>query len=106
MFSIHQTQTGAAHSCHPVTLIRVFKVCVPELTCSCCLFSGAGADGFLVKNEASVKGALTCVESLVGGVSQLVGQGVSRCQERVRQQQALCLQEKEQMLQLLVRTRL
>ncbi|XP_044228076.1 kinesin-like protein KIF11 isoform X1 [Thunnus albacares] len=58
-------------------------------------------DGLLVKNEAALKGALTTVESFVGGVGQLVGEGVARCQERVKQQSALCLQDKENLLQLL-----
>eukprot|EP00064_Thunnus_orientalis_P022887 superscaffoldBa00008134_g23108 len=58
-------------------------------------------DGLLVKNEAALKGALTTVESFVGGVGQLVGEGVARCQGRVKQQSALCLQDKENLLQLL-----
>lgn len=56
-------------------------------------------------NKAAAKGALTTVESFVGGVGQLVAEGVARCQERVQQQEALCLQDKESLLQLLVRTR-
>lgn len=55
-------------------------------------------------NEAALNGALTTVESFVGGVGQLVAEGVGRCQDRVRQQEALCLQDKESVLQLLVRT--
>lgn len=55
-------------------------------------------------NEAVLKGALTSVESLVGGVGQLVAEGVARCRDKVQQQEALCLQDKESMLQLLVRT--
>ncbi|XP_051815656.1 kinesin-like protein KIF11 [Acanthochromis polyacanthus] len=58
-------------------------------------------DGLLVKNEAVLKGALTTVESFVGGVGPLVAEGVSRCQERVQQQEALCLRDKEALLQLL-----
>ncbi|XP_067466909.1 kinesin-like protein KIF11 isoform X1 [Thunnus thynnus] len=58
-------------------------------------------DGLLMKNEAALKGALTTVESFVGGVGQLVGEGVARCQGRVKQQSALCLQDKENLLQLL-----
>lgn len=54
-------------------------------------------------NEAALNGALTTVESLVGGVGELVAEGVSRCQERVQQQEKLCLQDKETLLQLLVR---
>ncbi|XP_030298726.1 kinesin-like protein KIF11 [Sparus aurata] len=58
-------------------------------------------DGLLVMNEAVLKGALTSVESLVGGVGQLVAEGVARCRDKVQQQEALCLQDKESMLQLL-----
>lgn len=63
------------------------------------------ADGVLVMNEAALKGALTTVESFVGGVGQLVAEGVTRCRDRVQQQEALCVQDKEGLLQLLVRTR-
>ncbi|XP_070772081.1 kinesin-like protein KIF11 [Enoplosus armatus] len=58
-------------------------------------------DGLLVLNEAALKGALTTVESFVGGVGRLVAEGVARCQDRVQQQEALCLQDKESLLQLL-----
>ncbi|XP_034407180.1 kinesin-like protein KIF11 [Cyclopterus lumpus] len=58
-------------------------------------------DGVLVMNEAALKGALTTVESFVGGVGQLVAEGVTRCQDRVQQQESLCLQDKESLLQLL-----
>ncbi|KAM6915913.1 kinesin-like protein KIF11 [Xenentodon cancila] len=58
-------------------------------------------DGLLVMNEAALKGALTTVESFVGGVGSLVAGGVARCQERVQQHEALCLQDKEGLLQLL-----
>ncbi|XP_074503183.1 kinesin-like protein KIF11 [Sebastes fasciatus] len=58
-------------------------------------------DGVLVMNEAALKGALTTVESFVGGVGQLVNEGVTRCRDRVQQQEALCLQDKESLLQLL-----
>lgn len=51
-----------------------------------------------------MKGALTTVESFVGGVGRLVAEGVGRCKDRVQQQEALCLQDKESVLQLLVRT--
>ncbi|TMS04412.1 Kinesin-like protein KIF11 [Larimichthys crocea] len=57
--------------------------------------------GLIVTNEAALNGALTTVESFVGGVGQLVAEGVGRCQDRVRQQEALCLQDKESVLQLL-----
>ncbi|XP_054456823.1 kinesin-like protein KIF11 isoform X2 [Anoplopoma fimbria] len=58
-------------------------------------------DGVVVMNEAALKGALTTVESFVGGVGQLVAEGVTRCQDKVQQQEALCLQDKETLLQLL-----
>nr|XP_040035136.1 kinesin-like protein KIF11 [Gasterosteus aculeatus aculeatus]XP_040035137.1 kinesin-like protein KIF11 [Gasterosteus aculeatus aculeatus]XP_040035138.1 kinesin-like protein KIF11 [Gasterosteus aculeatus aculeatus] len=58
-------------------------------------------DGVLVMNEAALKGALTTVESFVGGVGQLVAEGVTRCRDRVQQQEALCVQDKEGLLQLL-----
>ncbi|KAI3363519.1 hypothetical protein L3Q82_012119 [Scortum barcoo] len=59
-------------------------------------------DCLLVSNEAALKGALTTVESFVGGVGQQVAKGVSRCQEdRVQEMEALCLQDKENLLQLL-----
>ncbi|KAM6996886.1 kinesin-like protein KIF11 isoform 4-T4 [Tautogolabrus adspersus] len=58
-------------------------------------------DGVLVMNEAALKGALTTMESFVGGVGQLVAEGVARCQDRVQQQEAMCLKDKESVLQLL-----
>ncbi|XP_074532612.1 kinesin-like protein KIF11 [Halichoeres trimaculatus] len=58
-------------------------------------------DGLLVMNEAALKGALTTVESFVGGVGQLVAEGVARCQEKVQHQEAMCLKDKESLLQLL-----
>ncbi|KAM7385191.1 hypothetical protein PAMP_001286 [Pampus punctatissimus] len=58
-------------------------------------------DGLLVMNEAALKGALTTVETFVGGFGQLVGEGVARCQDRVQQQETLCLQDKECLMQLL-----
>ncbi|XP_029927094.1 kinesin-like protein KIF11 isoform X2 [Myripristis murdjan] len=58
-------------------------------------------DGLLGTNEEALKGALVTMESFVGGVKQLVAEGVARCQDRVRQQEALCLQNKESLMQLL-----
>lgn len=58
-------------------------------------------DGLLSMNEAALKGALTTVESFVGGVGQLVAAGVARCRAKVEQQEALCLRDKESLLQLL-----
>ncbi|XP_023818936.1 kinesin-like protein KIF11 isoform X2 [Oryzias latipes] len=58
-------------------------------------------DGLIVKNEAAVNGAVTTIESFVGGVRSLVSEGVGRFQEKVQQHEALCLQDKESLLQLL-----
>ncbi|CAJ1066898.1 kinesin-like protein KIF11 isoform X1 [Xyrichtys novacula] len=58
-------------------------------------------DGLLVRNETALKGALTTVESFVGGVGQLVAEGVTRCQDRVQQQETMCVKDKESLLQLL-----
>ncbi|KAK5854325.1 hypothetical protein PBY51_015404 [Eleginops maclovinus] len=58
-------------------------------------------DGVVVMNEAALKGALTTVESFVGGVGSLVSEGVTRCQDKVKQQEALCQQDKDSLLQLL-----
>ncbi|TNN73566.1 Kinesin-like protein KIF11 [Liparis tanakae] len=58
-------------------------------------------DGVLVMNEAALKGALTTVESFVGGVGQVVAEGVTRCQDWVQQQETLCLQDKESLLLML-----
>lgn len=54
-------------------------------------------------NEAALKGALVTVDSLEGGVRQLVEEGVAQFQERVQQQGTLSQQNKENILQLLVR---
>lgn len=54
-------------------------------------------------NEAALKGAVSTVEVLVGGVRQMVADGVRRCKDRVLQQEASRLQDKENVLQLLVR---
>ncbi|KAM3862858.1 kinesin-like protein KIF11 [Diretmus argenteus] len=58
-------------------------------------------DGLLVTNEVALKGALATVESLMGGVRQQVAEGVARCRDKVQQQEALCLQNKDGLLQLL-----
>lgn len=62
----------------------------------------SSTDGLLGTNEQALKGALVTMESFVGGVKQLVAEGVAHCQDRVRQQEALCLQNKESLMQLLV----
>lgn len=53
-------------------------------------------------NEAGLKGALATLDSFVGGVGHLVEQGVARCKDKICQREALCLQDKESVLQLLV----
>ncbi|KAG7232181.1 hypothetical protein INR49_009459 [Caranx melampygus] len=58
-------------------------------------------DGLIVMNEAALTGPVTSLKSIVGGVGRLVADSVSRCQDRVQQQEALCLQDKETLLQLL-----
>lgn len=46
---------------------------------------------------------MTTVEAIVGGVGRLVAQNVSRCKENMEQQRFLCLQDKEKIVQMLVR---
>ncbi|XP_029376921.1 kinesin-like protein KIF11 isoform X2 [Echeneis naucrates] len=58
-------------------------------------------DGLLGMNDGALKGALMTIESFVGGIGQLVAEGVSRCQQRVLQQETLCLQDKGKLQQLL-----
>ncbi|XP_032364482.1 kinesin-like protein KIF11, partial [Etheostoma spectabile] len=58
-------------------------------------------DGVRVMNEAALKGALVTVASFVGDVGTLVSDGVSRCRDRVQQQETLCLQDRDSLLQLL-----
>ncbi|XP_030011249.1 kinesin-like protein KIF11 [Sphaeramia orbicularis] len=58
-------------------------------------------DGLVVMNEAALKGALSTVEAFVGGVGQLVAEGVARCKDRVQQQGALREQDRDSVLQLL-----
>ncbi|XP_041865820.1 kinesin-like protein KIF11 isoform X2 [Melanotaenia boesemani] len=58
-------------------------------------------DSLLVMNEAALKGSLSSVESLVGGVRSLVAEGVARSRERVEQQEGLCQREKESLLEML-----
>ncbi|XP_024152400.1 uncharacterized protein LOC112161484 isoform X2 [Oryzias melastigma] len=58
-------------------------------------------DGLITMNEEAVKGAMTTMESFVGGVRSLVSEGVGRFQEELQQHEALCLQDKESLLQLL-----
>ncbi|KAM9803712.1 kinesin-like protein KIF11 [Neosynchiropus ocellatus] len=58
-------------------------------------------DGLLSLNQVAVKGALTSVEALVGGIKEVVAQGVGSCQEKLMQQQDLCLKDKQKVLELL-----
>lgn len=66
-----------------------------------CLSSST--DGMVEKNEAAYSGALTAVEAFVGGVGQLVADGVACCRDKVEQQQVLGVQDRDVFLQLLVR---
>ncbi|XP_061823700.1 kinesin-like protein KIF11 [Nerophis lumbriciformis] len=58
-------------------------------------------DGLLVVNTAALTSALSGVKDLVGGVGQLVGEGVARCQERARRLPALCERSKQIVEELL-----
>ncbi|XP_072246625.1 kinesin-like protein KIF11 isoform X2 [Leuresthes tenuis] len=58
-------------------------------------------DSVVLTNEAALKGALSTVESVLGGVGSLVAEGVARCQQRVQQHEALSRQDKDGLLQLL-----
>lgn len=58
-------------------------------------------DGMVEKNEAAYSGALTAVEAFVGGVGQLVADGVACCRDKVEQQQVLGVQDRDVFLQLL-----
>ncbi|XP_053731964.1 kinesin-like protein KIF11 [Synchiropus splendidus] len=58
-------------------------------------------DALLSLNTAAVKGALTSVEALVSGVKDVVAKGVASCQEKLTQQQDLCLKDKQKVLELL-----
>uniref|UniRef100_A0A3P9P6R2 Kinesin-like protein n=1 Tax=Poecilia reticulata TaxID=8081 RepID=A0A3P9P6R2_POERE len=59
-------------------------------------------DGLLVGNEATLRGALVAMETLVGGVQALVADGAARCREKVEQHEALTREQREVLLQLLV----
>lgn len=61
-------------------------------------------DGLLVTNEAALQGALSAVKAIVGGVGRLVAQNVIGCKENMEQRQLLCLQDKEKLVQMLVRS--
>lgn len=63
------------------------------------------SDGLLVKNEEALAGALSTVETFAG-VQALVADGVARCVEKMKQQEALSQESKEEVLQLLVRSSL
>ncbi|XP_038143374.1 kinesin-like protein KIF11 isoform X1 [Cyprinodon tularosa] len=64
-----------------------------------CSYSHA-FDGLLVKNEEALAGALSTVETFAG-VQALVADGVARCVEKMKQQEALSQESKEEVLQLL-----
>lgn len=59
-------------------------------------------DGLLVGNEATLRGALVTVETLVGGVQALVADSAARCREKVERHEALTREQREVLLQLLV----
>uniref|UniRef100_A0A665VQ08 Kinesin-like protein n=1 Tax=Echeneis naucrates TaxID=173247 RepID=A0A665VQ08_ECHNA len=67
-------------------------------------YDTSDVSGLHDKLDRKKKGALMTIESFVGGIGQLVAEGVSRCQQRVLQQETLCLQDKGKLQQLLVRT--
>lgn len=46
---------------------------------------------------------MSTVESFVGGVGRLLAQNVSQCKEKIERQRLLCLQDKERIVQMLVR---
>ncbi|XP_053189347.1 kinesin-like protein KIF11 [Scomber japonicus] len=58
-------------------------------------------DGLLEQSEAALRAALSGAERFAGGVGRMVGEGVARCQEKVKQQTTLSQQSKDTMLQLL-----
>ncbi|XP_047207186.1 kinesin-like protein KIF11 isoform X2 [Girardinichthys multiradiatus] len=58
-------------------------------------------DDVLVKNDVALRGALSTVETFVGGVQSLVADGVARCQEKLQQHEALSQEHKDGLLQLL-----
>ena len=51
-----------------------------------------------------MRGAVATMESLMGGVTQLVAQGLAGFQDKLHQQEALCLQNRDTLLELQVRT--
>ncbi|XP_034041025.1 kinesin-like protein KIF11 [Thalassophryne amazonica] len=58
-------------------------------------------DRLLVMNEETLKGTVSTVQSFTDRVRELVAVGVARCRDRVQQQEALCVQSKDILLQLL-----
>ncbi|XP_023195918.1 kinesin-like protein KIF11 [Xiphophorus maculatus] len=63
--------------------------------------SAHAIDGLLVGNEATLRGALVVVETLVGRVQALVADGAARCREKVERHKALTREQREVLLQLL-----
>ncbi|XP_027862812.1 kinesin-like protein KIF11 isoform X2 [Xiphophorus couchianus] len=59
------------------------------------------ADGLLVGNEATLRGALVTVETLVGGVQALVADSAARFREKAERHEALTREQREVLLQLL-----
>ncbi|XP_072292612.1 kinesin-like protein KIF11 [Eucyclogobius newberryi] len=58
-------------------------------------------DGLVQKNEAALHSCLSTVETLVCGVGTVVSEGVSRCRDKVKEQESLCAHHREGLLQLL-----
>ncbi|XP_023188759.1 kinesin-like protein KIF11 [Xiphophorus maculatus] len=58
-------------------------------------------DGLLVGNEATLRGALVAVETLVGRLQALVADGAACCREKVERHEALTREQREVLLQLL-----
>ncbi|KAJ0004813.1 hypothetical protein NQD34_011027 [Periophthalmus magnuspinnatus] len=58
-------------------------------------------DGVVQMNEAALHSSLSTVEKFVSGVSSVVSEGVSRCRDRVKENQSLSTRDRDGLLQLL-----
>ena len=54
-------------------------------------------------NQAALSQAQVAMETLVGGVRQVMSEGVAQSEGRSRQQEAQCLQNRDEALERLVR---
>jgi hypothetical protein len=54
-------------------------------------------------NQAALSQAQVAMETLVGGVRQVMSEGAAQSEGRCRQQEALCLQNRDESLERLVR---